>query len=135
MKKKKGWLAWVLFLLSASAGLFRKKDKHKKQTIYKFSFHLQDKDTQAQVLSAKNASAEIAKLLQSLGCTFAEFQSYTIENGQQTDSRDTLVFAVMLPSEKKPIEIADFVKSALNLSHVWYIKEEHSYAELKKAAR
>ncbi len=135
LKKKKGWLACVLFLLGTLATLISKKDKHKKQVVYKFSFHLQDKDTETQVLSAENASAKITSLLKSLGCASAEFQSYAIENGNKTDSRDTLVFAVILPPEKKAREVLEAIKCELNLTHAWYIKEEHSYQELKKELR
>ncbi len=135
MKKKKGWLACVLFLLGALATLMSKKDKHKKQTVYKFSFHLQDKDTDTQVLLAEDASSKITNLLKGAGCVSAEYLSYAVENGNRTDSRDTLVFAVILPPDKKAREIVDLVKNELNLTHVWYVKEEHSYNELKKAVK
>lgn len=135
MKKKKGWLACVLFLLGMLATLMSKKDKHKKQTVYKFSFHLQDKDTGTQVLLAEDASSKITNLLKGAGCVSAEYLSYAIENGKRTDSRDTLVFAVILPPDKKAREIVDSVKNELNLTHVWYVKEEHSYNELKKAVK
>ena len=57
MKKKKGWLACVLLLLGTLATLISKKDKHKKQVVYKFSFHLQDKNTGTQELLAELGAA------------------------------------------------------------------------------
>ena len=133
MKKKKGWLLCVLFLLSTLAGFVCKKDKHKKQTVYKFSFYLEDKDANAQILSADAASLKIKDLLKESGCTSAEYESYATQGAVMTDDRDTLVFAVILPPEKKARDISTMIQKELNLSRSWYIKEEHSYYELKKA--
>lgn len=135
MKKKKGWLTCVLLLLSALSALICKKDKHKKHPVYKFSFHLKDQYLGKQILTAENASQKISELLRLAGCGAAQYHSYATEGESQTDNRETLVFAVYVPPEKKARDVLNSVKGELNLANAWYIKEEHSYAELKKAVK
>ncbi len=122
-----------MLLLGALTKLFCKKDKHTKHPVYKFSFHLNDRDTGTQIVSADVASQKISELLSLARCAAAQYHSYTTVGSNQTDSRETLVFAVYVPPERKARDILDSVKSELNIAHAWYIKEEHSYAELKKA--
>ncbi|MBR7164223.1 MAG: hypothetical protein IKD21_04560 [Clostridia bacterium] len=132
MKKKKAWFACLLLLFSALAAFTCKKDKHKKETVYKFTFHLADENTGRQMYSAEAASQIITKYLQSTGCAFAEYKAYEVRDKKRVDNRDTLVFAVILLPNQKARCVLDAIKTELNLAHAWYIREEHTYRELKK---
>ena len=126
MKKKTKWISGALVLLSVLAALSRKKGKKRKENLYKLSFDLRDKDTGIQILSAPEASGQIAELFCRSDCPFLEVSTITEEGS----THDTLVFFLIMLKEEQVAALTEQIKQELNLADATYEKTEQSSREL-----
>ncbi len=126
MKKKTKWISGALVLLSVLAALSRKKGKKRKESLYRLTFDLRNKDTGTQILSAPKASGQIAELFCRAGCPFLEASGIAEEGSTHV----TLVFFLIMLKEEQVAALTEQIKQELNLADATYEKTEQSSREL-----
>ncbi len=121
MKKKNKWLWGAAALLTLTTAIAKRR---RKETLYKLTFSLEDKDTGTQLLSVGDASEKIVSIIRRAGYPYAEYTR--IASGKK-ETADLLFFFVTMADEQTVIAIVETVQTELNLNRAGYTKEERRF--------